>query len=135
MIYQILINNILAEYLDIYTVIYLNNIIIYLKDLKKYRKHIKIVLKKPLVKNLRYKLKKYEFHKTEIDFLRFLIRIERIKINPIKIKVVKEWLKLRNLIELQRFLGFGNFNRRFIKNYSTIILLFMELTKKNVSFI
>ena len=43
-IYQILINNILAEYLDIYTVIYLDNILIYSENLKDYRKYIKNIL-------------------------------------------------------------------------------------------
>ena len=43
-IYQILINNILAEYLDIYTIIYLNNIFIYSENLEDYRKHIEDIL-------------------------------------------------------------------------------------------
>ena len=42
--YQILINNTLAEYLDIYTVTYLNNILIYSENLKNYQKYIKDIL-------------------------------------------------------------------------------------------
>ena len=41
----------------------------------------------------------------------------------------------KNIKDVQKFLGFGNFNRKFIINYSTIAILFIEFTKKNVPFI
>ena len=47
---QILINNTLAECLDIYAVIYLNNIFIYLRNLKDYQRHIENVLERLLIK-------------------------------------------------------------------------------------
>ena len=134
-IYQILINNILAEYLDIYTVIYLNNIFIYFRNLEDHRRHIEDVLTQFLVKQLRYKSKKYKFHKKKMNFLGFVIRINGIKINPEKIQKILDWPKPRNLKEFQRFLGFANFNRWFISGYLLIILLLTELTKKNILFI
>ena len=48
--YQILINNTLAEYLDIYIIIYLNNILIYSENLEDYKKHVKDVLEQLLVR-------------------------------------------------------------------------------------
>ena len=47
---QTLINNILTEYLDIYAVAYLNDILIYSEDLKNYRKHIEDILRRLLFK-------------------------------------------------------------------------------------
>ena len=41
----------------------------------------------------------------------------------------------KNIKNIQKFLGFGNFNRRFIINYSIIAILFTEFTKKNILFI
>ena len=132
---QILINNILAGYLDIYTVAYLDDILIYSKNLKDYRRHIKDVLEQLLIRQLRCKSEKCEFYKKEVDFLRFIVRINKIKINPGKIQKILDWSKPRNLKNLQGFLGFGNFNRRFISGYSLIILSLMELIKKNILFI
>ena len=83
-----LINNIFVEYLDIFIIIYLNNIIIYLKNLNKYQKDIKIVFDKLLTRELKYKLEKYEFHKSEINFLRFLVSVNRIKIDPKKARII-----------------------------------------------
>ena len=132
---QTLINNTLAEYLDIYVVIYLDNILIYSENLKDYQRHVENVLERFLAKQLRYRSEKYEFHKKEVDFLGFVVRIDRIKIDLEKIQRILDWPEPKNLKNLQRFLGFGNFNRQFINGYSLIILSLMELTKKNILFI
>ena len=70
-----------------------------------------------------------------MNFLRFVIRINGIKIDSEKIQKVLDWPELRNLKDLQRFLGFGNFNQQFINKYLFIILLLTELIKKNILFI
>ena len=69
-----------------------------------------------------------------MDFLGFIIRINGIKIDSKKIQKIFDWPELRNLKNLQGFLGFGNFNRQFVSEYSFITLLLMELIKKNVLF-
>ncbi len=60
--YQKIINNILRQYLNQFVIIYLNDIIIYLKILKKYVSYVFKVLKCLNIKNLHFKLKKCEFH-------------------------------------------------------------------------
>ena len=135
MICQTLINDILAGCLDIYAVAYLNNILIYSGNLENHRGYIKNVLKRLLVRQLRYKPEKCEFYKKEVDFLGFIIRINGIKIDPEKIRKILDWSEPRNLKNLQGFLGFGNFNRRFISGYLLIILPLTELIKKDVLFV
>ena len=39
---------------------------------------------------LKLNLKKYKFNKLEVEFLRYIIGIEGIKINPEKIKVIQQ---------------------------------------------
>jgi len=43
--FQSLINNILQDYLDIFCIIYLNNILIYSETLEEYKEHVKKILK------------------------------------------------------------------------------------------
>ena len=93
------------------------------------------MLERFFIRQLRYKSKKYKFHKKEVDFLRFIVRINGIKINPKKIQRILNWSGPKNLKNLQRFLGFGNFNRQFINKYSLIILLLIKLIKKNILFV
>ena len=47
-------------------------------------------------------------------------------------KTIREWEDPRNLTDLQAFLGFANFYRRFILNYSKIVALMTRLTGKGV---
>ena len=79
--------------------VYLDNILIYLKIFKEYIKYIKIILEKLAPRKLIIKRKKYDFYKYKIDFLGFIIKREGIKINPIKIEKILDWLKLKNVTE------------------------------------
>lgn len=45
------------------------------------------------------------------------------------INAVTEWLEPATIKELQHFLGFTNFSRRFIRNYSTIASPLTSLLK------
>ena len=52
--------------------------------------------------------------------------------DPKKIKAIKDWEAPRNVKGVRSFLGFTNFYRRFIKNYSELATLLTRLTS-NVS--
>ena len=57
-----------------------------------------------------------------------------LAITPKKVEAILEWLVLTNIKEVQAFLGFANFYRRFIKDYSRIVGLLTELTYKDKEF-
>jgi len=48
-----------------------------------------------------------------------------------KVKTIQEWLEPKKVKDIQSFLGFANFYRRFIFNYSDIVILLTHLTRKN----
>jgi len=48
-----------------------------------------------------------------------------------KVKTIQEWLEPKKVKDIQSFLGFTNFYRRFIFNYSDIVILLTRLTRKN----
>jgi len=56
-------NETLHEYLDIFVIMYLNNILIYLENEKEHVEHVKKVLAKLRTNSLLLKLKKCEFYK------------------------------------------------------------------------
>jgi hypothetical protein len=86
-----LINNILYKYLNDFIIIYLDDILIFTKEIKKeYIDKIRLVLKKIRKYDLLLKSKKYEFFKKEVNFLEYIIFIEKIKINFNKIKAILE---------------------------------------------
>ena len=133
--FQSLINTIFQEYLNIFVIAYLDNILVYTKStLKKHAKAVKKVLKALQQADMRLRPNKCEFHKKEVKFLESIITIEGIKMDQEKVKAVTEWPELKNLKEVQAFLGFANFYQKFIRDFSKVITPLITLTKKEQPF-
>jgi len=73
--FQKRINSVLGEHLDEFIMVYLNNIIIYLKSEEEHGKHIKWVLKRLQEEQMPVVIKKYEFFTRKTDFVRFIIKL------------------------------------------------------------
>ena len=110
----------LGGLLDLVYIVYLDDILIYLKDKKSYVRYVREVLKRLYKQSLYTKVLKYAFYTTKIDFLGFIITIEGVIIDPKRIRVIKEQDELGSFRIIQVFLGFTNFYRWFIENYSKI---------------
>ena len=128
---QEMINDALREHLNVFVIAYLDDILIYFKTLKEHEQHVKVVLRCLKQRQLLFKLEKCEFHKFEVKFLRFVIRTREIRMNLTKIKVVEDWPRPINVKEVQAFLGFVNYNRKFIKDYFKKVISLINLTNKD----
>jgi hypothetical protein len=84
---------------------------------------------------LHLKPEKCEFHQREVKYLGFIISTSGTKMDPAKVATIQEWLEPRNVKDVQSFLGFANFYRRFIKGYSNIVAPMTRLTRKNTHFL
>ena len=62
------------------------------------------------------------------------ISTEGLRIDPTKVQAIMEWQKPTDVKEVQSFVGFCNFYRRFINRFSKIIKVLIRLTKKDVTF-
>ena len=87
---QVLINNIIRAHLDQTAITYLDNILVYSKTQQEHTKHVKDVLRYLQEAGLKLNLKKYKFNKLEVEFLRYIIGIEGIKIDSEKVKVIQQ---------------------------------------------
>ena len=80
---------------------------------------------------MRLKWEKCEFHKQEVEFLGMIISGTEVKMDSEKIKAIQEWPEPTNLKETQSFLGFMNYYRKFIKDYSKIAEPMTRILKKD----
>ena len=113
--FQTLINTTLCKYLDIFVTAYLDNILIYTKStLKENIQKVKKVFKALQKADIRLQPDKCKFHVKTVKFLESIITTNGIQMNDKKVKAIREWPEPRNLKEVQAFLGFANFYRRFI---------------------
>ena len=95
--------------------------------------HLKVahVLTKLQDNNLFLKPEKCHFHKEEVEYLGVIVRKGQVKMDPIKVQGITDWPIPTNLHEVQSFLGFGNYYKDFIANYSCIMQPLHDLTKKS----
>jgi len=87
-IFQKQINSVLGEYLNKFIIAYLNNIIIYLESKKEHKEYIKWVLKRLQEEQMPVAIKKCEFFIRKTNFVGFIIKLERISIDPKKVKSI-----------------------------------------------
>ena len=78
---------------------------------------------------------KCEFHITQVLYLELIIIIKEVKMNFSKINIIINWLILINVKDVQSFLDFANFYKRFIYDYSRIIISLIHLIRKDVFFV
>ena len=89
--FQTYINNVLREYLDVFVIVYLDDILVYSKSEADYKVHVRKVLKALKRVNLQIKLEKSQFYWIEIKFLSYIITDKDIKMNLKKVRVIVEW--------------------------------------------
>jgi hypothetical protein len=87
-IFQAWINEILYLYLDIFCIVYINNILIYSDNLLEYKKYIKKILYVLQNTSFQLNIKKYKFEIIKVIYLGLILSIESIRINPAKIKYI-----------------------------------------------
>ena len=148
--FQNFINDVLRPFLDLFVTAYLDDILIFSENLKDHKRHVREVLGALQKNGLHLASEKCEFHKTSVNYLGFFISSEGCAPDPAKIETVVNWgtteddsqnskntskkKKFTDLTSVQQFLGFANFYRRFIKNYSGIVDPLTKLSGKEVPF-
>lgn len=118
--FQAYINKALAGLVDICCIVYLDDILIYSKDEAMHEQHVRSVLERLRKWHLYINLGKCEFHTTEVGFLGFIVSPEGIRMEDERIKAVAQWPLPSSVRDIQSFLGFTGFYRRFIHKYSKV---------------
>ncbi len=124
------INKCLAEKLDIFCVVYLDDILIYTnKKGTKHEKGVRWVLEKLWKYCLYLNLKKCRFSIDEIYFWEYIVSPSGVQIEPEQIESIKNWLEPQFIREIQVFITFANFYRWIIRNFSAIAWPFTSMSK------
>src|SRR5579859_7139182 len=128
--FQSLMNDIFRDMLDIYIIVYLDDILIYSKNDKDHEEHVRQVLQRLREHKLYARPSKYTFFTDTIEYLGHVIGPDGIKPNPDLVKAIVTFPEPRTLKELQSFLGLANYYRKFIKNYSRIAASLTDALQK-----
>ena len=107
--------------LDIGVIVYINDIFIYAKDLEEYNRLGLEVFRRLCKYYPTVAVKKCAWGVTEVEYLGYIIAEYGIAISKEKVNCVLDWKPPISLKSTQRFIGFANFYRRFIRNFSSIV--------------
>jgi hypothetical protein len=130
-IFQYLINDTFNEFLDDFVVCYLDDVLIFSKNLKEHEQHVCLILQKLWDAGLYVKLGKCVFYQSQVEFLGYIISNEGLMMDPKKIQAFTDWLTSKTMRDVHCFFGFANFYWLFIKNYSQVATPLTRLTCKD----
>ena len=116
-------------------VAYLNDILIYSKTKEEHIKYVIIILEALEKADIRINDAKSVFHVQRVNFLGYILITDGVEMDSIKTAVIRDQPTPKNMIEIQEFIGFTNFYRKFIRGYSGVLILFTDLIKKNKTFV
>jgi len=128
--FQDMMNHVLSDMLDVGVLTYMDDILVCADSEEGHDRTVKEVLQRLQNNGLAISPEKYVWKDKEVEFLGYLIGRNGIRMVEDKIQAVLDLKTLESLMEVQSFLGFANFYRRFILNYSRIARPLTELTKK-----
>nr|GEZ35129.1 putative reverse transcriptase domain-containing protein [Tanacetum cinerariifolium] len=110
-VFMDLMNRVCKPYLDIFVIVFIDNILRYSKRKQKHEEHLKLILEL---------LKKEQF--------------QGIRVDPAKIESIKDWASPKTATEIRQFLGLVGYYKRFIEGFSKIDKSMTKLTQKKVKF-
>ncbi|KAF8676841.1 hypothetical protein RHS04_06402 [Rhizoctonia solani] len=128
--FQHFMNDLFRDLIDITMVIYLDNILIFSEKPEDHPGHIREVLSWLMKNQLFCKLSKCHFHITTVDYLGIVISPVGFSMDQKKIEAVTLWPQPKTVKQVQAFLGFVNYLRQFIPNFSSVACPLHNLTKK-----
>src|SRR5258705_7737336 len=130
--FQTMMNDILCPFIDHNeAVCYMDDILIYSTSLADHRRITWEILQTLRSYKLFLQPEKCKFEHQEVDYLRLVISKDHVAMDPIKVQGVTDWPQPTKVKDVQSFIGFVNFYRRFIRNFSKIARPLHTLTWKS----
>jgi hypothetical protein len=132
--FMYLMNKVFMEYLDIFVVVFIDDIHVFSKAEEEHEKHLRLVLEKLRSNKLYAKFSKCEFWLTKVAFLGHVISAGGVSVDLGKVNDVLNWMPPTTSLEIWSFMGLAGYYYRFIKDLFKIAKPMMKLLEKNKAF-
>ena len=129
-----LISRVFKQYLDLFVIVFIDDILIYSRSEEEHASHLRVVLQTLKDSQLFAKFSKHELWLQFVDFLGHIVSSEGIRVDSQKIKAVKQWPRPTSTTYIKSFLVIPGYYRRFVEVVSSIASPLTRLTQKMVKF-
>ena len=130
--FQRLMNKVFADNLGKFIAVYLDNILIFSRDLEEHWKHLRWALDRLREAKLYGRLHKCEFLKDQVEYLGFEVSPRGIQASPGKVRAIIDWPRPKGVHDVRSFLGLASYYRRFVRGFSELARPLMALTRAGV---
>lgn len=115
-----LMNEVLRPFIGNFVVVYLDDILVFIKSKEEHLKHLDMVLRRLQEEKLFINMEKCEFMKEELVYLGFFISKGSFKMDPSKVDPILTFPTPKSMGDVRSFHGLASFYRKFIRNFSKI---------------
>jgi len=130
--FQAMMNELLRDLINTGKVaVFIDNIIVGTETEEGHDELVAEIIKRLEENNLYVKPEKCKWKVREVGFLGVVIGLEGIKMEEEKVKGVLEWLTLKCVKDMQKFLGLANYYCRFIEGFASVARLLHDMVKKD----
>ena len=130
-----LMNMVFKNFLDIYAIVFIDDILVYSKAEAEHEEHLHQVFETLRANRLYAKFSKCEFWMKQVSFLGHVVSSEGLSVDPAKIEVVTNWPRPSTISEVRSFLGLVGYYRRFVEGFSHIASPLTQLSRKGTPFV
>jgi hypothetical protein len=127
-------NEILSPVIGDCALVYIDDIIIYSRNLADHARDVGRVLSLIEKAGLKLKASKCYFGQTSVELLGFVISADGISANPDKIAAIRDLAVPTSVKGIRSFCGLANYYRQCVPNYATIAEPLLALTRKSARF-
>ena len=121
-------------YLDLFVVVFVDDILIYSQSEREHEDHLRIVLQLLRDHQQYAKFSKCQFWLTEVIFLGHVVSVSGVSVDPEKVEAVMSWERPNLVFEIRSFSGLARYYKRFIEDFSRLAAPTTRLTWKEVKF-
>ena len=129
-----LMNSVFKQYLDLFVIVFIYDILIYSRSEEEHASHLRVVLQTLKDRQLFTKFSKCEFWLQSLAFLVHIVSSEGIRVDSRKIEAMKQCSRPTYATDIRIFLGLAGYYRRFVEGFASIASPLTRLTQKMVKF-
>jgi hypothetical protein len=129
--FQVYINKTMHSYLNLFVLMYINDLLMFFSFIEKHIEYVKLMLQRLKQFNFYLKFNKCNFHVFHVNFFDFRVSFDEITMQTNKIIVVKNWSKSKFHKNVQIFINFANFYKRFVHVFFKASAELISLLKEN----